>query len=170
MNEPELDARTLQALMDLRALPQLDPVARARLAKALAGERRHRQGVFVMTRMHALLAASVVLVALALAWWTAMSPHSSSESEAHTPVQFVLVAPGATSVGLAGDFNGWNPDATPLARGDGGVWSVVLDLSGGAFAYSFVVDGREWRADPAAPAAGEDFGRPSSVVLVTTET
>jgi 1,4-alpha-glucan branching enzyme len=68
-----------------------------------------------------------------------------------------------------GDFNDWDGGASPLREGGDGVWSVVLPLSRGAFAYSFLVDGDEWRADPMAPAAPDDFGRPSSVVYVSPE-
>jgi 1,4-alpha-glucan branching enzyme len=35
-------------------------------------------------------------------------------------------APGASSLSLIGDFNGWNRDAHPLTRDDRGVWSLFL--------------------------------------------
>jgi len=83
-------------------------------------------------------------------------------------VQFVFVAPRASSVSVVGDFNDWNLAATPLARaGAAGVWSVSVPLEPGRYTYAFVVDGRRWAADPDAPrAAGDDFGTPNSVVLV----
>jgi 1,4-alpha-glucan branching enzyme len=80
--------------------------------------------------------------------------------------QFVLVAPGARSVSLVGDFNGWSADATPLAR-RGDAWFVEVPLRRGRHIYSFVVDGNEWVADATAPRAAEDdFGRTNSVVIV----
>ena len=82
-------------------------------------------------------------------------------------VQFVLVAPGARSVTLVGDFNGWDSSATPLSGSSSGLWSVALPLRPGRHQYAFVVDGARWVADPAAPRAlGDDFGAPSSVVTV----
>lgn len=90
-----------------------------------------------------------------------------SEEVAARPVQFVFVAKDARQVTIAGDFNDWNPTATPLHRaGVNGVWSIVLPLAPGRHLYSFVVDGRRWVPDAEAPRAPEtEFGE-SSVVLV----
>jgi hypothetical protein len=86
-------------------------------------------------------------------------------------VQFVLVADDASEVAMAGDFNDWNPGATPLGRtGVAGVWSVVVPLPPGAYLYAFVVDGDTWVADAAAPRAPENaFGGPTSIVVVGEE-
>jgi hypothetical protein len=84
-------------------------------------------------------------------------------------VKFVLVAPQAARVSLVGDFNGWDPTATPMERTPtGGTWSVVVPLRAGRHEYAFVVDGKQWLPDPAAPLAPVDgFGAPNSVVLVS---
>jgi hypothetical protein len=83
-------------------------------------------------------------------------------------VQFGFVAPHASSVALVGDFNNWDPKATPLrAASTGGVWSVEVPIEPGRHLYAFVVDGTVWRPDPAAPqATGEDFGEPNSALTV----
>ena len=83
-------------------------------------------------------------------------------------VQFGFVAPQASSVALVGDFNNWDPKATPLrAASTGGVWSVEVPIQPGRHLYAFVVDGTVWRPDPAAPqATGEDFGEPNSALTV----
>jgi hypothetical protein len=83
------------------------------------------------------------------------------------PVRFALVAPGASRVSLVGDFNHWDPSATPMRQlGDRRLWLVEVPLPPGRHVYAFVVDG-DVTPDPAAPRAGEeDFGVPSSVVLV----
>jgi hypothetical protein len=83
------------------------------------------------------------------------------------PVHFALVAPGASRVSLVGDFNQWDASATPMRPlGDGRLWLVEVPLPPGRHVYAFVVDG-DVTPDPAAPRAGEeDFGVPSSVVLV----
>ncbi len=56
-------------------------------------------------------------------------------------------AQAAASVTISGEFNGWDDVATPLAR-EGGVWSAVLDLEPGQYAYKFVVDGEYEGAPP----------------------
>jgi hypothetical protein len=83
-------------------------------------------------------------------------------------VRFVFVAPYASRVSLVGDFNAWNPSKMPMRRStDGRAWLLDVPLVPGRHVYSFVVDG-DLTADPAAPRAGDDdFGVPSSVVLVT---
>jgi hypothetical protein len=84
-----------------------------------------------------------------------------------TLVQFVLVASDARSVALVGDFNDWDPTATPLHLTSGGAWSVALHLPPGRHRYAFVVDGVRWIADPAAPPApDDDYASPGSVVTV----
>jgi len=83
-------------------------------------------------------------------------------------IQFVLVAPTATSVALLGDFNDWSEDATPMKAADGsGVWSVTVPLTPGRYQYAFLVNGDEWMRDPTAPRAlDDDFGRPNSVLTI----
>jgi Carbohydrate-binding module 48 (Isoamylase N-terminal domain) len=83
-------------------------------------------------------------------------------------IQFVLVAPAATSVALLGDFNDWNADLTPMRSTDGGgVWSVTVPLTPGRYRYVFLVDGEQWVPDPTAPPAlDDDFGRPNSVLTI----
>jgi hypothetical protein len=75
-----------------------------------------------------------------------------------------LHAPEARLVAVAGDFNGWRPEATPLRRGEGGVWTVQLPLPPGRrYEYLFLVDG-EWVGDPSAPAADDGFGGANAVL------
>jgi hypothetical protein len=84
-----------------------------------------------------------------------------------TPVQFVVVAPGAESVSLVGDFNDWDARLTPMrADRDGRLWTVTVPLAAGRHRYAFLVNGVRWLADPSAPRAPDDFGAPSSVVTV----
>ncbi len=67
-----------------------------------------------------------------------------------TQVAFQWRAPDATTVTLAGDFNGWDPHALPLKQGKDGVWKAALRLAPGRYEYLFVVDGA-WREDPLNP-------------------
>ena len=56
-------------------------------------------------------------------------------------------APIAREVKVAGNFNGWNPDAMLMKNAGAGEWIVRLLLRSGQYEYRFVVDGR-WREDP----------------------
>jgi 1,4-alpha-glucan branching enzyme len=83
------------------------------------------------------------------------------------PIPFVLLAPHAARVTLVGDFNDWNPSATPLQSAGDSAWFVVVPLRPGRYRYSFVLDGERWMADPAAPrAVDSDFGPETSVVTI----
>src|ERR687897_2565963 len=82
-------------------------------------------------------------------------------------VEFVLRTAADSAVAVVGDFNDWDPRATPLRPASDSLWSVVVPLRPGRYRYTFVVDGTQWRRDPAAPRALEDdFGTPTSVITV----
>lgn len=89
------------------------------------------------------------------------------ERAAVSIVRFVFLAPNARRVSVVGDFNRWNPAAMPMRRSaDGRAWLLDVPLTPGRHVYSFSVDG-DLAPDPAAPQSGDDdFGVPSSVVLV----
>jgi hypothetical protein len=84
-------------------------------------------------------------------------------------VTFVFMAPGARSVAVVGDFDGWDRARMPMRRAASGLWTLDVPLAPGRYQYAFVVDGRYFVADPAAPrAVGDDFGQPTSVVTVAS--
>jgi 1,4-alpha-glucan branching enzyme len=85
------------------------------------------------------------------------------------PVRLRLAAPASSRVAVVGDFNDWDPAATPLRpAGDGGTWIVELRLRPGRYHYTFLIDGRRWARDPNEPRAAEsDFGAPVSVLTVS---
>jgi hypothetical protein len=94
------------------------------------------------------------------------SPAAAAPSAAAGVVvtRLSLQAPQARRVAVAGDFNGWSPEAAPLARGPGGAWTGELRLPRGRHQYMFVVDG-EWVTDPAAPVTLDDgFGHRNAVL------
>ena len=84
------------------------------------------------------------------------------------PVRLRLAAPTSSRVAVVGDFNDWDPAATPLRlTGDGGTWMVELRLKPGRYHYTFLIDGSRWAPDPSEPPAAEsDFGAPVSVLTV----
>ena len=73
--------------------------------------------------------------------------------------------PGAREVFIAGDFNKWNPAATPMFRSAGGEWSAQIELPPGAYEYRFVADG-VWKTDPKAESKPNGFGEVNSVKRV----
>ncbi len=69
-------------------------------------------------------------------------------NQIHDAVVFVTLYPRAGSVQIAGDFNGWQPDSTPMERvGNSGVWQAKIKLPQGIYRYRLVVDG-QWQQDP----------------------
>lgn len=63
-------------------------------------------------------------------------------------VMFISLYPKAESVYLAGDFNGWSPDKTPMIKNpSNGTWQLKLPLGVGKYRYRLVVDGN-WQQDP----------------------
>lgn len=68
-------------------------------------------------------------------------------------VVFRVWAPHAVSVSAVGDFNGWNPDVTPMYRlSDGAIWECTVDGIKQFDTYKFCItaaDGRRlFKADP----------------------
>jgi 1,4-alpha-glucan branching enzyme len=79
--------------------------------------------------------------------------------------QFSFSAPQAQSVAIAGSFNGWNPQRSPL-RKNGSDWTTSIPLSSGRYEYRFVVDGK-WISDPKAKeSAPNDYGEQNSVLNI----
>jgi hypothetical protein len=78
---------------------------------------------------------------------------------------FLVPAPGAESVTVLGNFNGWT--ATPLDDPDGdGIWTAAIDLPPGRYEYAYLVDGRWWGQDPLADEYVRSFGEYNSVRYV----
>jgi len=82
-------------------------------------------------------------------------------------VALQLVEPAAKQVYVAGSFNGWKPDSTPLVPLGNGRWKGDLKLGPGRHEYLFVVDGH-WRPDPSAKESVQNpFGGRNSVLTVS---
>jgi hypothetical protein len=195
MTEPELHPQVLSIAMMARRPVVLDEGARDRLLEAVRAEDapRARRGpahwwsaarVTMSAAGLTALAAGLVGIGVFLGRLAGPEqirddrsigqPMAAAALDARLPVSdtvqtFVFVSPNAARVALVGDFNGWDPAATPLHRtGDGGVWRVSIPLTAGRYAYAFVVDDH-WTPDPnpTAPLAPDDgFGAQSSIRLV----
>lgn len=80
-------------------------------------------------------------------------------------VRFVLPGFGqAQCVGLAGQFNDWNPMRNICFR-EGDQWICQMDLAPGQYAYKFWVDG-SWILDPENPQKLRDGDHENSVRIV----
>jgi hypothetical protein len=93
-----------------------------------------------------------------------ISPICSAE------VQFSLkISDGKThTVAIAGDFNGWNPQANILEDTEGdGIWTGTLKLEPGRYEYMFVLDGEKWFPDPNALRYVKDgFGNRNAIIEI----
>ncbi len=124
--------------------------------------RRRLRPRWLMAAGLALAAAVIFGVALRTGEVT-VSPETGPST-----VRFAFVAPEVEEVALVGDFNTWDPGATPMRRDPHtGSWVADVPLPAGRYTYSYIVDGATWVADPLAALAPEDdFGSPSSVIVV----
>jgi glycosidase len=79
-------------------------------------------------------------------------------------------APGAGNVFVAGAFNGWSADKTPLTGpNENGEYIADVPLPPGKYGYKFVVDGK-WMTDPTNPDTEDNgMGDKNSVVTVGNE-
>jgi hypothetical protein len=159
----------LSPAFDARVMEIVRQHARAPVRRAwrwLAGPRQ----VELRLRVRPGVLAAVLAVAAALVLLVSRPQAPIGAPQSVVFVRFVLHAPGAKRVTVAGTFNQWDQNAAPLVpAGTGGVWTTTLALPVGQHQYAFVVDGRRWIADPAAPAVDDGFGRRNSVVAVTTQ-
>ena len=110
----------------------------------------------------------IVEVPVPVAGGQAQTASRAPGQEAKVFVRLVLLQPGARSVSVAGDFNGWNPGQTQLERSEGGMWTATIPLKPGRYQYMFVIDGKQWLADPlAGEASGDGFGSQNAVLDVS---
>jgi 1,4-alpha-glucan branching enzyme len=104
--------------------------------------------------------------------WEVLGAHPRSYGSSHgevTGTSFAVWAPNARGVRVAGDFDGWTGEASPMrSLGSSGVWEVFLPGVGPGARYKFRILGRDggWRekADPMALAAEKP---PATASVVT---
>ncbi|NIS59833.1 MAG: glycoside hydrolase [Proteobacteria bacterium] len=81
-------------------------------------------------------------------------------------VRFDLYAPEGNRVSLAGDFNHWDVNDTPMKSDSKGNWKVSVNLQPGRYEYRFWVDGI-WQDDSKAQErVGNPFGSHNCVRIV----
>ena len=74
-------------------------------------------------------------------------PKTAKGATDYRMVTLCCRAPTAQSVFVAGTFNDWRPEATPMIRGADGEWTAALHISPGRYEFKFVVDGQWCRDD-----------------------
>lgn len=169
---PEADVTGLEMVIaELQEPVSVSGEWRMRLEKALAAaaptQRARRWSFRPVVAIAAALACMVVgAIGSRVAFRSGFA--ESLPGATDVGVRFAVMAPGVQRVSVVGDFNQWNPTSTPLELADDGkTWSVMLPLGAGRHTYAFVIDG-EIVADPSAPRSlDDDFGKPSSLVLVS---
>ena len=82
-------------------------------------------------------------------------------------IVFTYAGAAKSSVALCGAWNNWAPNADVLTQQADGTWTITKKLPAGSYAYKFLVDGSNWKADEGNPKSADDgFGGKSSVLDV----
>jgi len=90
-----------------------------------------------------LIPAAVVATMVVVAGLIFLQKRKPSE----VVVTFNIAVSDAQAVTLAGDFNGWDTESLKLKK-QNGIWVLKLPLAPGRYQYAFVIDGKNWLADP----------------------
>ncbi|HVZ65097.1 MAG TPA: glycogen-binding domain-containing protein [Lacunisphaera sp.] len=91
---------------------------------------------------------------------------SNGNGTSPVPTQLDYSHPTATAVYVAGTFNDWQPEATPMVALGEGRWTRTLPLAPGVYEYLIVSD-YEWIPDPRAKeTVPNPYGGRNSVLRV----
>jgi len=166
----------------LREMPPSDPEAVRRIVRAAVAAGPQRASLARPWHIAGAAVAASVLVAagyivghrpnagerdrVSTGWSTVAQP-ASRVAHGVAATAFRLDAPAARAVSLVGDFNSWDPAATPMTRdADGRGWSVAVTMPAGRHTYAFVVDGLVI-ADPDVPSVRDpDYDVAVSALIV----
>lgn len=153
--------RDCEAAMTSGAAPASIPAPAGLADDVLAAIGSHRRRVIQFSPLIAAAAAAIFVVGLGLGVFF------SRQGGDMVTVRFELDAPQASSVYLAGDFNGWGSKGYELRRvGPEGKWEITIPLERGkVYVYNFVIDDTTWIPDPEVPARIDDgFGGSGSLL------
>jgi len=108
---------------------------------------RKRESIFSF-RLAGAVAASALIVFLAFTY-IFNTPDTYPICSAEVQFSLKINDSEAHTVAIAGNFNGWNPQANILEDPEGdGIWTGTLKLEPGRYEYMFVLDGEKWLPDP----------------------
>ncbi len=66
--------------------------------------------------------------------------------------RFAVYAPNARAVSLVGDFNFWDPNASPMQKNESGIWEIFMENVWREQRYKYVITGADgsvvYKADP----------------------
>jgi len=127
---------------------------------------RKRESIFSF-RLIGAAAAAVVVVFFAFSF-IFNTPDTSPICSAEVQFSLRICDSEAHTVAIAGDFNGWNPQANILEDPEGdGIWTGTLKLEPGRYEYMFVLDGEKWFPDPNALRYVKDgFGNRNAILEI----
>jgi hypothetical protein len=117
---------------------------------------------------------------LGLTWWPAgrgsrllpdLTPRPAPAGDADIvragdPHLFRVRAPHAGAVSLVADFNGWDPQANPLAAAGDGWWEAPVVVPAGVHQYAYWVDGRIVTPSDAEVTMDDGFGGRNGLLRV----
>ncbi len=94
-------------------------------------------------------------------------PFAEEAAPQATGTVFTYRGAAGAAVFLAGEFNGWSPNATPMIDACGcGEYACEIQLEPGQYAYKLVVNG-EWILDPANDmVVANEFGTSNNLKIV----
>ena len=78
---------------------------------------------------------------------------------------FRVWAPNASTVHVAGQFNGWSATTQPLASEGNGLWSTDVASAVGFQHYRYVINGTIWKTDPRARDVVDSVG--NGIIIAT---
>jgi len=125
---------------------------------------RKRESIFSF-RLAGATAAAALIVFFAFTF-IFNTPNTPSICSAEVQFSLRINDNKAHTVAIAGDFNGWSPQANSLEDPEGdGIWTGTLKLEPGRYEYMFVLDGEKWFPDPNALRYVKDgFGNKNAIL------
>lgn len=163
------DCRRVHAALELLAEgTSLHVHAPQGLAESVSRRIVSRQRTFSFKRApmrFATLAAAAALLLVVGSLAVRPSLRAPRQQANLVEVHLSLQAPGAQSVSVVGDWNGWKADAQPMKRHDG-TWEINIALKPGLdYQYQFLINNDKWVPDPHAPLeVANGFGGMNSVL------
>jgi len=127
---------------------------------------RKRESIFSFRLVGA--AAAAALIVLFTFTFVFNTPETSPICSAEIQFSLRIGDSKVHTVAIAGDFNGWNPQANILKDPEGdGIWTGTLKLEPGRYEYMFVLDGEKWFPDPNALRYVKDgFGNRNAILEI----